>query len=327
MYLGFVERSTRADNFKNTLSEIKTLKYYKNISNSFELTDKDVDNITSLQDIMANHRKEFIEEYTARMLSRFNMPDKIKAMVKEKHGELMGEWYDRLFEANVNSRYTNFLYKIGKTHVSHKVDKDWANSMLSYARLWIHEKIFQNIDDDYRRKGILLSVHKLLDINHDIINHSYYDCEISKYTKIPSFKNIMVTISERFSFLMHVILVTVLIGLTFTAAGAFIMDLFHLIGKAVSKGDIPANYALISALGSLLIIWVLVELLHTEVQIMKGGQFKISVFIGVALIAFIRDLLIITLKHSGDHMTYIFVLSSILILGVIYWLIVRTEKL
>ena len=108
--------------------------------------------------------------------------------------------------------------------------------------------------------------------------------------------------------------------MTVAAVILFGTDIAGVIGEG-------ANKILISALGSLLIIWVIVELLHTEIQMLKGGKFKISIFVGVALIAFIRDLLIITLKHeTSSPSTYSFVLVSIGILGLIYWFIAKTEK-
>jgi uncharacterized membrane protein (DUF373 family) len=166
------------------------------------------------------------------------------------------------------------------------------------------------MEDDIKRKGVLLSIHKMIDINAEIMLGAYYEKILSTYSSVFSWRKIIVNMSERFSFGMHVVLVFVLMALTLVATGVFVADIYHLLHGSAEK-------ALITALGSLLIIWVLVELLHTEIQMIRGGKFKTSVFIGVALIAFIRDLLI---------MTYGFILGSILILGLIYWLIVNTEK-
>ncbi len=160
----------------------------------------------------------------------------------------------------------------------------------------------------------------MLDINNELMVGAFYDKTVSKYSTVFSWRKTVVDFSERFSLLMHSILVAVLIGLTLMSVVIFAIDIFHLL-----QGH--AETMLITALGSLLIIWVLVELLHTEVQIIRGGKFKTSVFISVALVAFIRDLLIMTLKHEkGNIIQYGFILSAILILGLIFWLIVNTES-
>ncbi|WP_022851432.1 phosphate-starvation-inducible PsiE family protein [Limisalsivibrio acetivorans] len=296
------------------------MKYYRNLKNSYDVTEKDLSNISSIAEFMEQYREDFIRDTYENFISRFTLPDKIFEDFKEHHQAFLGAWYDRFFEGKLNNNYLDFLARFGKLHTKFEIETEWITSMLSYIRLWIHEKIFVNMEDDIARKAVLLSMHKLIDINNDVIGHSYYESKMKRYTSLFSMRNFVVGISEQFSLFMHMVLVTVLMVLTVAATIYFGHDILELVHSHSDK-------VLLTALGSLLIIWVLVELLHTEVQIIKGGKFKISVFVGVALIAFIRDLLIITLKHEAQtKMTYMFVLASILILGFIYWLIGRTEK-
>jgi uncharacterized membrane protein (DUF373 family) len=296
------------------------VKYYKNLQKGYDVTEEDLRNIAALKGIMTNFKEEFTRETYENFISRYRLPDNIFLMMKDKHKDFLGTWFDRFFEGSLNNSYVSFLVKFGTIHTKLNIEQEWVNSMLSYIRLWFHEKIFQSIDDDGYRKGILLSVHKMMDINMDVMNFVFCENKISSYTSIFSVRNFIVALSEKFSFMMHALMVVVLILMTMAAAILFGMDLLHLFSEHSDK-------VLITALGSLLIIWVLVELLHTEVQMLKGGKFKISIFIGVALIAFIRDLLIITLKHETQNPLALgFVLSSIFILGLIYWMIVRTEK-
>lgn len=271
---------------------------------------------------MSKYKDEFVEDYYEALSAKFKLTDK-QAGALGANKEKLGEWYDRLFfDGNPNNSYFNFLYKQGGAGTyKYDFDPDFLTAMISFARLWMHEKIFfQNLDDDFKRKSILLSLHKMLDINNELMVGAFYDKTVSKYSTVFSWRKTVVDFSERFSLLMHSILVAVLIGLTLMSVVIFAIDIFHLL-----QGH--AETMLITALGSLLIIWVLVELLHTEVQIIRGGKFKTSVFISVALVAFIRDLLIMTLKHEkGNIIQYGFILSAILILGLIFWLIVNTES-
>jgi uncharacterized membrane protein (DUF373 family) len=73
-------------------------------------------------------------------------------------------------------------------------------------------------------------------------------------------------------------------------------------------------------------LWVMIELINTEIAHLKGGKFHISVFIGVALVAFIRETLIMTLRHENMEKQYIFI-ALILVLGVVFWLVKRAEDM
>lgn len=294
------------------------MRYHKSLQAHYDLSEKDVENLLYVQPFMEKYRSEFIHDYYEAIKDKFSLSDKQKSVLEAKK-ERVGQWYDMLFSGKPDNNYYNFLYKQGSGIYKYSFDPDYLPAMISFARLWLHEKIFQNVDDDYKRKGILLSLHKMIDINNEIMLGAYYDKIVSKYCSVFSWRQLVVDFAERFSLVMHSILVAVLIGLTLAAVWIMGADLVRLV-----QGH--ADTMLITSLGSLLIIWVLVELLHTEVQIIRGGKFKTSVFISVALIAFIRDLLIITLKHEkGNLIQYGFILSAILILGLIYWMIVRTE--
>ena len=79
-----------------------------------------------------------------------------------------------------------------------------------------------------------------------------------------------------------------------------------------------------AVLGSLLIIWVLMELLETQVAFLKGRKFDVSVFVLVAMVAFIRKLMVASLKADKIEIA-IFPLVTILALSVVY-LIVRISE-
>src|SRR4030067_3256350 len=81
---------------------------------------------------------------------------------------------------------------------------------------------------------------------------------------------------------------------------------------------------LVSALGSLLILWLMIELMDAEIERLQGGDFQLSIFVGVALVAFIRKVLVASLAHESLQVEIMY-LAGILILGVIYWLGSRTE--
>lgn len=293
------------------------MKYSKQIQSNYQVTENDISNIKMLNDVMDKYKKEFIDMFSKMLEGAY--PENTPKNMLEGHMKKMKRWFEQFFSGNIDNDYITFMSGIGIAHSKYHIDPAKVASAFSFIRKWMHEKVFQNIDDDVQRKSMLLSMHKLLDINYDIISSSYYETEIEKYNKGFSLRNSIVGLSERFSTIMHTVLAMILIVMTLGAVFMFIKDT-----TAMLSGH--TDHLMITALGSLLIIWVLVELLHTEIQMIKGGKFKISVFIGVAMIAFVRDLLITTLKHEQNgHYPYFF-LASIVGLGVIYWLVSYTEK-
>lgn len=295
------------------------MKYYRNIIRNYDVKAPELEELSSIWSQMSKYQAEFSAEMISYVEKNFRLPETYSSEITDGYKAMFGKLYKRLLNGTLNNDYVSFLMKFSDFNSVYLIDQEMVNSLLSYTRRWIHEKIFQNMTDDFKRKEILMTFHKMMDITHDIIISTYYEDIIKKYSKVFSLKNFIVDISERFSLFMHFILVAILIFLTVAATVFFGYDTLNLLSK-------NAEHVLISSLGSLLIIWVLVELLHTEIQIIKGGKFKISIFVGVALIAFVRDLLILTLKHETDNITTYFVLASIMVLGLIYWLIARQEQ-
>ncbi|MEC9491259.1 phosphate-starvation-inducible PsiE family protein [Flexistipes sp.] len=295
------------------------MKYYRNIVRNYDVKESDLKELGSIWEQMSKYSDEFAADMSAFVVKNFKLPETYSTEITDEYKAMLGKLYERVLSGRFNNDYVSFLIKFSEFNLAYSINQEMVNSLISYARSWIHEKIFQNIPDDFQRKGILMMFHKIMDITGDIIISTYYEDIIKKYSKVFSLKNFIVDISERFSLFMHFILVAILIFLTIAATIFFGYDSLGLLSK-------NTEHVLITSLGSLLIIWVLVELLHTEIQIIKGGKFKISIFVGVALIAFVRDLLILTLKQETDSITTYFVLASIMVLGLIYWLIARQEQ-
>ena len=78
-------------------------------------------------------------------------------------------------------------------------------------------------------------------------------------------------------------------------------------------------------LGSLLIIWVLIELLETQVGFLKGEKLNIGVFVLVTMVAFIRKLLVASIKMEKTD-DYLFLLGTVFILSLVYLIVRISEK-
>ena len=83
--------------------------------------------------------------------------------------------------------------------------------------------------------------------------------------------------------------------------------------------------AIFSALGEILILWMIIELLENEIKNLKGGSFNILVFVGVVIVAMVREILISNLRHD-DLKTQAFLAVTLLILGIVYFLISKAQN-
>jgi uncharacterized membrane protein (DUF373 family) len=267
---------------------------------------------------MLEYADQFVDEFYDYMILKIQLPDSMTPDVIQKHQNMLKIWYKRFYEGKIDNKYLEYLVNIGNTHIKFHITQDMFNIMSNWVRQWFHEKIFQNVSDDIKRKELLFSMHKLMDINKDIISDAYYTTEIKKYSVFLSLRDFIISVSERIEFVTQIIILSFLIFLTISAAVYFLFDMVVLM-------KMKPDFFIIKALSSLLMIWVLSELLYTEINIIKGAKFKISTFVGVALIAFVRDLLIMTLEHTGSIEKLLLIILSITVLGLVYWLVTITE--
>ena len=295
------------------------MKYLQELEREYELSEKDRENLMKIGEKLVKYKNDFTKQFMEYLIKRVTNEYTRKEFF-ENLDNVINTWYSMLLSSNIDNDYVLKLVRASKIHIKFGISQDNVNTMISFSRRYLHEKMFQNFSEDLERKNLLITLHKIIDINFDILNRAYLDEKIKEYSLEQKFRGLVVKLGEKFSFVMQVVLISILILLTTIATISVSNDLIRL---SINK----SHEFLISSLGSLLILWILAELIRTEIQLIKGGDFRISVFIGVALIAYIRDLLILTLQHNMYEITTIYVLASILILGFIYWLIYKTENL
>jgi uncharacterized membrane protein (DUF373 family) len=179
--------------------------------------------------------------------------------------------------------------------------------------------ILQKLDDDKEAvTDMIISVGKILDISLDVITTSYIEEELRTYSPVYKVKSALINFSELFSQTTNLLLVLALIGLTLGVVWLFVQDIMHLL-----SGDVVGG--IISALGSMLLLWLMIELMNTEIAHLKGGKFHISVFVGVALVTMIRETMIATLKHERPESIY-YLIAAILVIGFVYWIVTKAEE-
>lgn len=232
------------------------------------------------------------------------------------------EWLLDMFRGVYDKNYFNHLRKIGKVHVREKIRPHYVSVSMHDVRAFLMDFLSEKIEDRDERTLYKESINKIIDINLDIVSNSYVEEEIQSLSATYRVKTALVTFSEKFSGAMNLVLVLSLIVITVGVFVLFVSDLL----EVLQGGDITTG--IITTLGSLLILWVMIELVNTEIAHLKGGKFNISVFIGVALVTFIRDLMIAVLKHEDSPKGFQFIgvmVGVILVLGFVYWLVVKSE--
>ncbi len=228
-------------------------------------------------------------------------------------------WFLDLFSGVYDQGFYDKLVKIGKIHVRYKVDPHLMSRAINIMRNTCIGILSRTDDSKEMITNRIIALCKILDISLDVINTAYYEEEIRSYSPVYKVRSMLIDFSEKFAQSMNLILVLALIGLSLGIVWVFAAELVGLF-----RGTTPVGEGIITALGSMLMLWVMIELMDTEIAHLKGGKTRISVFVGVALVSSIRELMIATLRHEQPATVY-YLIAAILVTGVIYWLVSRTE--
>ncbi len=238
---------------------------------------------------------------------------------RKKHVfEAQRAWFLDLFSGQYDQRYYERLIKIGAVHVRNSVKAHYMNLAVNIVRTVCINILSTGDDSRDSLAQKINSFEKILDIGLDVITSSYIEAEIRSYSPVYKVQSTLINFSERFSQAANLVLVIALIGLTISVIGLFTMDI-----RKLFSGDLENG--IIGALGSMLILWLMIELMGTEIAHLKGGKFHISVFVGVALVTMIRETMIATLKHAAPETVY-YLIAAVLVIGVVYWLVTKTEE-
>jgi uncharacterized membrane protein (DUF373 family) len=229
------------------------------------------------------------------------------------------QWFIDLFTGTYDQRFYEKLKTIGKVHVRFKVDPHIMSRAINIMRNTCIGILSKTDDPRDIMTNRIIALSKILDISLDVINTAYFEENLRIYSPVYRVKNGLIDFSEKFSQTMNLVLVLALIGLTVAVVWLFAQDI-----RSLSTGSVHIGEGIISALGSMLMLWVMIELMNTEIDHLKGGKIHISVFVGVALVTTIRELMIATLRHEQPATIY-YLVASILAVGFVFWLVTKTE--
>ncbi len=292
----------------SSIAEIKT---------HYNFTSGDADNLVKLRAVMQRRADEFVAEFYNH-IRRFTDTDKFlkDETIVKKHQDALKVWFAGLFSGDYGERYFAELEKVGMAHVKIDLPAHYVNASFHFVRLYavgvMHKEIAASDERDYMER----SIGKILDMNLDVFTSSYI-AEEKKVFLSPKVESFLIHLANRFSHGLNIILV---LGLVVLGALAIVLvgyDLLHILDGDLEKG-------LLATLGGLLMLWLVIELMDAEIKHLKGGKFAIKVFISVALVAFIRKVLIVSFK-SGEYQAQLSLIAAIAVLGGVYWLVSKVK--
>jgi len=284
----------------------------------YNFTNEDAGNLQRLSPIMEQHKEEFVSEFYnyVKHFEEANKFLKDDAIIK-RHQDALKVWFMGLFSGDYGDAYYKGLEKVGLAHVKINLHAHYVNAAFHFVKAFTQGVIRKEVGDKEDGVAFGRSIEKILDINLDVFTSSYIE-EEKKFFLSQRVESYLIQMANRFSHGLNIILVMGLVILGILGIGLFVYDLLHILDGDIEKG-------LLSTLGSLLLLWVVIELMDTEIKHLKGGKFAVKVFVSVALVAMIRKILITSLK-SGAVEAQLSLIAAVAVLGFIYWLISKTES-
>ena len=293
------------------------MRTFEEIRKNFHLGDDEEEMLRRLAPLVEPQADQIVEDFYQYLLEIpyaakfFQDPDRV-ASLKRYHRA----WLMTLFQGPFNEAYFQRLMRIGQAHLRIKLSAHFVYVAMNFIRQRLHMTLAEI--DDAEREAACAAMDKILDLNLDAIARAYHQAEMRRFFLSYQLDDALIRFARRFTFGLNL---TLLVGLIALSAGMVVVLLSDI--ALIFQGQMDKG--LVSALGSLLVLWLAIELLEAEVDRLGGGELQLSLFVGVGLVAFIRKVLIATLSHETMQMELVY-LGGIFIFGIIYWLIVRVES-
>ncbi len=290
----------------------------QDLKDHYRFSDDDAELLKSLQPLAAQHLDRFTVEFYDFLYGLPETADILNSNNRDRLREMHRRWFLSLFEGNYDNQYLNNLKRIGHAHVKVGLNAHFVNAAMNQIRHFLLNLIDRNYSDREQRRILREAAEKMLDMNLDVMTASYREEELKKVFVSRKLESYLIKMTERFTYGLNLVLVLALAGVSISVVSLFVWDIINIFEGNVEKG-------ILSALGELLILWMMIELMDNEIKNLKGGKFNILVFIGVIIVAMIREILISTLRHD-DLTTQAFLAGTLLILGIVYYLVSRAQK-
>jgi len=322
----------------------------------FEIREKDIKNLRFLGNILLPYKEEFANAFYDNLMKFEDIKEYIPESKLQRLKQTIKIWYEKLFSGKYDSEYLLYLLKIAKVHVDEGIPPHYIIVAMNFVSRFCSRRIAQFFADkakvfleDIKKEqekvcdpsrmeiveGFVLdevferfedlnrSLRKILALNEDVLISYYVDAELRTFFEAGRLERLAIRFSKKFAVFMDI---AILLGLMFLAI--FVIFLFGMDIAHFFHGDLA--HGLIAAMGDLLILWTVLELLNSEIKFMLGGELAVSAFVSVALAATIREALVVSLEHGKPIEFKLGIGALILILGIVYgivkWFEIKQKK-
>lgn len=295
------------------------MRTFKEIKQDYRFTPDDERRLAGLKSLMDEHAEDIMSTVSLWFKGTKGAAKFFTEETLQKHVfESEKEWFLMLFSGKYDNTYYDKLIKVGMAHMRRNVDVHYLHRMANIIKNSCTGILSRTEESREEITNNIVVIGKIIDISLNVITTAYIEEEMRVYSPVYKVRSALISFSERFSQTTNFILVFALIGLTLGVVWLFLRDVMHIFDGDVERG-------IISSLGSMLLLWLMIELMSTEIAHLKGGKFHISVFVGVALVTMIRETMIATLRHENPESIY-YLIAAILVIGFVYWIVTRAEE-
>ena len=124
---------------------------------------------------------------------------------------------------------------------------------------------------------------------------------------------ILITILEKSSYLTHLIISIALMIATVLISLYFFQQLY----QAVASHTLIDGF--LHALGILLLLWTISELIVTEIRFLRGEDVNFAVFVEVALVVMVREIIMLPIENKHPAPTEVGIwVGAATLLGLTY---------
>ncbi|WP_294953839.1 protoglobin domain-containing protein [Sulfurovum sp.] len=292
------------------------MQHYQSLKEHYKFTEEEAQILKALQPRMEKLADDFIDEFynyiwgfgkTAQFL-------KNKEIIAY-HRTKIKAWFINLFCGQYDLPYFMYLYKIGEVHVKIGLPTHYVNSAFTFVRTFVLKSIEENFGNKEQHVKEIQAVEKIIDMNLDVLTSSYREEELSKFLSLSKIEKSILTGLKKFNSYINYFLAGALALVAFFAVVLFGYDIYLLFFS-----DIGIEKGILTVLGSLLVLWAAIELIHEEINHLQGKGFAIGAFIMLAMAALIRKVLIYSL--SAEKGEELLIIAAVIVgLAIAYWLV------
>ena len=292
------------------------MKEYTQLKEHYKFTEEEALILKKLQPRMEKLADTFIDEFydyiwgfgrTAKYLKNNEIISRHKIKIKA--------WFINLFSGKYDISYFLSIYKIGEIHVQIGLPTHYVNSAFTFVRTFVLKSIEENFENKEQQVREINAVEKIIDMNLDVLTSSYREEELGKFLSLSRTEKGILSSLKKFNSFINYFLAFALGIIAFFAIGLFVYDIYLLFFT-----DIKIEKGILTVLGSLLVLWASIELIHEEIKHLQGKGFAIGAFIMLAMAALIRKVLIYSL--STEKATELLIIAIVIVaLAISYWLV------